>query len=369
MKEAVPCDSSSLMWLSTTWCDFLYRRRAMGMMWLFPHDVTWARRSYYVLFAEVVPAYLTFSLHGGNVPLVIPLHTSFGWEGRSFSLFDGLGWRRGAVAQGVPHFMLWSMMALGPALDNSWIRGRSGGRSGVVRGVVRLYFQHLFSFVFFVCSFFYLLLFLSHRLLLLLFSLFPSFTQSYSFSNQTIVAEWLFVMQSSAGRRVVCSARGGLSRVCYNGTLYPSNEGNPLVFWWIAVTLLWPGRGDFSASGLSTFKKIALTSALDCRSYFIAWWGISSDQLEPPYFETKWNQIHPAWGISNSWMVWCLCHGKSHHLLDDIWGYLHNYSPSQIPLKWWISRKHHSHGHVQNRWFTQLHHAWWFSVMLTFTRR
>ena len=74
------------------------------------------------------------------------------------------------------------------ALDNSWIRGRSG----VVRGVVRLYFQHLFSFVFFVRSFFYLLLFLSHRLLLLLFSLFPSFTQSYSFSNQTIVAEWLF---------------------------------------------------------------------------------------------------------------------------------------------------------------------------------
>ena len=28
--------------------------------------------------------------------------------------------------------------------------------------------------------------------------------------------------------------------------------------------LLWPGRGDFSASGLPTFKKIALTSALDC---------------------------------------------------------------------------------------------------------
>ena len=74
----------------------------------------------------------------------------------------------------------------------------------------------------------------------------------------------LFVMQSSAGRRVVCSARGGLSCVCYNGTLYPSNEGNPLVFWWTAVTLLWPGRGDFSASGLSTFKKIALTLALDC---------------------------------------------------------------------------------------------------------
>ena len=194
----------------------------------------------YNIFAEVVPAYLAYM--GETSLWSFLLHTSFGWEGHSFSLFDGLGWRRGAVAQGVAHFMLWSKMALGPPFDNSWIRGRSGGRSGVVRGVVRLYFQHLFSFVFFVCSFFYLLLFLSHRLLLLLFSLFPSFTQSYSFSNQTIVAEWLFVMQSSAGRRVVCSARGGFSRVCYNGTLYPSNEGNPLVFWWIAVTLMWPGR-------------------------------------------------------------------------------------------------------------------------------
>ena len=153
-----------------------------------------------------------------------------------------------------------------------WVLRLTTHESGVVRGVVRGSFGGsfgcIFSTCFHLCSlfvpFFYLLLFLSHRLLLLLFSLFPSFTQSYSFSNQTIVAEWLFVMQSSAGRRVVCSARGGLSRVCYNGTLYPSNEGNPLVFWWIAVTLLWPGRGDFSASGLSTFKKIALTSALDC---------------------------------------------------------------------------------------------------------
>ena len=188
------------------------------------------------------------------------LHTSFGWEGRSFSLFDGLGWRRGAVAQGVPHFMLWSMRLT---------THESGVVRGVVRGSFRGSFGCIFSTCFHLCSlfvpFFYLLPFLSHRLLLLLFSLFPSFTQSYSFSNQTIVAEWLFVMQSSAGRRVVCSARGGLSRVCYNGTLYPSNEGNPLVLWWIAVTLLWPGRGDFSASGLSTFKKIALTSALDCQ--------------------------------------------------------------------------------------------------------
>ena len=246
------------MWLSTTWCDFLYRRRAMGMMWLFPHDVTWARRSYYVLFAEVVPAYLTCSLHGGNVPLVIPLTYLF-WMGGTFVfLIWWFGMKKGCGGAGSS-----ALHVVVNALDNSWIRGRSGGRSGVVRGVVRLYFQHLFSFVFFVCSFFLSSLSFSQTVTSSL-SLFPSFTQSYSFSNQTIVAEWLFVMQSSAGRRVVCSARGGLSRVCYNGTLYPSNEGNPLVFWWIAVTLLWPGRGDFSASGLSTFKKIALTSALDC---------------------------------------------------------------------------------------------------------
>ena len=147
-------------------------------------------------------------------------------------------------------------------------QGSFGGRKGG-RSVVRLYFQHLFSFVFFVCSFFYLLLLLLHKLSLLLFSCFPLFTPSDSFSNQAVLAERLFVMQSSAGRRAVCSARGGLSRDCYAGTLYPSNEGNPLVFWWIAVTLLWPGRCVFSASGLSTFKKIALTSAPDCIMTFL----------------------------------------------------------------------------------------------------
>ena len=212
----------------------------------------------YYIFAEVVPAYLAYM--GETSLWSFLLHTSFGWEG-----FDGSEWRMGAAWQGVAHFMLWSMMALGPAFDNSWI----SARSGIVRGVVRLYFQNLFSCVFFACSFFYFLLFLSHRLSLLLFSLFPLFTPSYSFSNQTFLAEWLFVMQSSAGRRVVCSARGGLSRDCYAGTLFPANEGNPLVFWWIAVTLLRPGRGDFSASGLSTFKKIALTSALDCTIHFL----------------------------------------------------------------------------------------------------
>jgi len=124
------------------------------------------------------------------------LHTSFGWEGRSFSLFDGLGWRRGAVAQGVPHFMLWSMMALGPALDNSWIRGRSGGRSGVVRGVVRLYFQHLFSFVFFVCSFF-----LSSSL---------SFSQTVTsslFIVSFVHSVLLLLKSNHCGRMIVCNAK------------------------------------------------------------------------------------------------------------------------------------------------------------------
>ena len=65
-------------------------------------------------------------------------------------------------------------------------------------------------------------LWLSHRLSLLLFSCFPLFTPSYSFSNQAILAEWLFVMQSSAGRRAVCSGSGGLSHDCYAATLYPS---------------------------------------------------------------------------------------------------------------------------------------------------
>jgi hypothetical protein len=44
---------------------------------------------YYVLFAEVVPAYLAYM--GETSLWSFPLHTSVGWEGRSFSLFDGSG--------------------------------------------------------------------------------------------------------------------------------------------------------------------------------------------------------------------------------------------------------------------------------------
>ena len=61
------------------------------------------------------------------------------------------------------------------------------------------------------------------------------------------------------------------------------------MFWWIAVTLLWPGRGDFSASGLSTFKKIALTSALDCTD-LTHFWGSTlhaHNLFSKPFFQSQ----------------------------------------------------------------------------------
>ena len=133
------------MWLSTTWSDFLYRRRAMGMMWLFPHDVTWARRSYYALFAENVPAYLTFScLHGGNVPLVIPLTYLF-WMGGTFVFFIwwfGMKKACGGAGSSALHVVVndgpgscaWQLMNQG-SFGGSF-GGRSGGRSVVFSALV-----------------------------------------------------------------------------------------------------------------------------------------------------------------------------------------------------------------------------------------
>jgi len=43
----------------------------------------------YTLFAEVIPAYLAYM--GETSLWSFLLHTSVGWEGRSFSLFDGSG--------------------------------------------------------------------------------------------------------------------------------------------------------------------------------------------------------------------------------------------------------------------------------------
>ena len=104
------------------------------------------------------------------------LHTSFGWEGRSFSLFDGLGWRRGAVAQGVPHFMLWSMRLTTheSGVVRGVVRGRSGGRSVVFSALVFICVLCLFLFFIFFsffltdCYFFPFIVSFVHTVLLLL---------------------------------------------------------------------------------------------------------------------------------------------------------------------------------------------------------
>jgi hypothetical protein len=196
-------------------------------------------------------------------PLVIFL--IYRWKGGSFSLLDDSGWRRGAVAQGVAHFMLWSMMAVGPALDNSWIRSRSGVVWGVGRSFGHSIVFLTFIFIYLLCLFFLL----SSFLVCHLFSFHIFFVHSIWFLLKSSRSGRIIVCNSkSAGRRAVCSMRGGLFRDSYADILYPSNEGNSLVFWWIAVTLLWPGRGDFSTSGLSTFKKIVLISVPDYKNWF-----------------------------------------------------------------------------------------------------
>ena len=118
------------------------------------------------------------------------LHTSFGWEGRSFSLFDGLGWRRGAVAQGVPHFMLWSMRL-------------TTHESGVVRGVVRGSFGGSFGCIFSTCF---------H-----LCSLFVPFLSSSLSFSQTVTSSLfivsfvhsvlLLLKSNHCGRMIVCNAK------------------------------------------------------------------------------------------------------------------------------------------------------------------
>ena len=123
------------------------------------------------------------------------LHTSFGWEGRSFSLFDGLGCRRGAVAQGVPHFMLWSMMALVLRLTTH--------ESGVVRGVVRGSFGGSFGCIFSTCF---------H-----LCSLFVPFLSSFLSFSQTVTSSLfivsfvhsvlLLLKSKHCGRMIVCNAK------------------------------------------------------------------------------------------------------------------------------------------------------------------
>ena len=159
------------------WCDFplpaLYRRRAMGMMWLFPHDVTWARRSYYVLFAEVVPAYLTFSLHGGNVPLVIPLTYLF-WMGGTFVFF-----------------IWWFGMKKGCCGAGSSTTHESGVVRGVVRGSFGGSFGCIFSTCFHLCSLFVpFFIFFSFFLTDCYFFSFHCFLRSLSLTPSQIKPLW-----------------------------------------------------------------------------------------------------------------------------------------------------------------------------------
>ena len=118
----------------------------------------------YTLFAEVVPAYLAYM--GETSLWSFLLHTSIGWEGGSFLYLmvrdeEGVRWRRELRTSCCGQWWPW-VLCLTTHESGSF----GGGRSGVVRGVVRLYFQHLFSFVFL----------LSHRLSLLLF--FPRASES-----------------------------------------------------------------------------------------------------------------------------------------------------------------------------------------------
>jgi hypothetical protein len=150
-----------------------------------------------------------------------------------------------------------------------WVLHTSWSRSGVVWGVGRSFGHSIvfltFIFIYLLCLFFLL----SSFLVCHLFSFHIFFVHSIWFLLKSSRSGRIIVCNSkSAGRRAVCSMRGGLFRDSYADILYPSNEGNSLVFWWIAVTLLWPGRGDFSTSGLSTFKKIVLISAPDYKNWF-----------------------------------------------------------------------------------------------------
>ena len=198
-KRLCQGDSSSLMWLSTAWCDFLYRRRAMGMMWLFPHDVTWARRSYYVLFAEVVPAYLTFSLHGGNVPLFIPLTYLF-WMGGTFVFFIWwFGWF--GMKKGVRWRREFRTSCCGQWWP--WVLRLTTHESGVVRGVVRGSFGGSFGCIFSTCF---------HLCSLLVpFFIFFSFflTDCYFFSFHCFLRSLSRTPSQSdhCGRMIVCNAK------------------------------------------------------------------------------------------------------------------------------------------------------------------
>ena len=95
---------------------------------------------YYILFSEVVPASSIFSLHGGNVPLVIPLTYLFWMGGRLIFFIWWLGMKKGCGGAGScaidvvvndgPGSCVWQLMNQGS------FGSRSGGRSVVFSALV-----------------------------------------------------------------------------------------------------------------------------------------------------------------------------------------------------------------------------------------
>ena len=84
-----------------------------------------------------------------------------------------------------------------------------------------------------------------------------------------------------------------------------------LVFWWIAVTVLWAACGGFSVRDLSTFKKIAVTSAPDCSLYkathqvnavYPNWYPIHYLLVNFPWNCEFVSQLKPSVWVSKQWL-------------------------------------------------------------------
>ena len=195
MKEAVPwwfffpdVTFHYLMWLSVSppchGDDVAFH----CMMWLGPGA------TYYALFAEVVPAYLTFSLHGGNVPLVTPLTYLF-WMGGTFVFFIWwFGMKKGCSGAGssAPHVVVND----GPG-SCAWQLMNQGSFGGsLVLGVVLCVFSAL-VFICVLCLF----------LFFIFFSFFLTTVTSSLFIVSFVHSVLLLLKSNNCGRMIVCNAK------------------------------------------------------------------------------------------------------------------------------------------------------------------
>ena len=174
----------------------MWSRDAGHQYYIFKSNRNSCREFVYTLFAEVVPAYLTFSLHGGNVPLVIPLTYLF-WMGGTFVFFIWwFGMKKGCGGAGSsalhvvvndgPGSCAWQLMNQG-SFGGSF-GGRSGGRSVVFSALV---------FICVLCLF----LFLSSSL---------SFSQTVTsslFIVSFVHSVVLLLKSNHCGRMIVCNAK------------------------------------------------------------------------------------------------------------------------------------------------------------------